>query len=308
MPVVTRIGHMALVAFVVVFVAFGLIHIAPGDPALNVLGQRADPQLIAEFHHRMHLDQPLPTQFGIFLKNVLSGDFGTSLLPGNPAVSDIIFPALGVTAALAGLTVLFALVIAIPLGLTAGIYANRFPDFVIRSIMIILLATPAFFTGFLLLLLALKTGFAPVGGWGTGVGGWLSHLWLPALCLAGFLAPIFGRSLRQSVITTLKQDFIESALARGVRPRKLVLRHVLPNSLLPLITLVGYSAGTLMAGAVVIETIFNLPGLGSRLASAVANRDFPVIQGAALLAALVVVAANALTDVAYQFIDPRTRP
>jgi peptide/nickel transport system permease protein len=297
---------MVVVVVLVVLVTFAIVHITPGSPALNILGQKATPQLIAQFNLRLHLNRPLVDQLWLFVDQVSHGSLGRSLLPGGRDVTALIFPALGVTASLAGLTILFSVLLGVPLGLVAGVRRGVLDVFV-RGCLICLLAVPAFFTGFLLLLLALRTGIGPVGGWGTGPLGHLAHLWMPALALSGYLTPIIGRSLRQSVIETSSQDFIEAAIARGLRGRRLVVRHILPNSLLPMITLIGYNAGTLMAGAVVIETIFNLPGLGSQLAFAVANDDYPVVQGVALVAAVVVVIANAAADIAYELTDPRVR-
>jgi peptide/nickel transport system permease protein len=133
------------------------------------------------------------------------------------------------------------------------------------------------------------------------------YLWLPSIALSAYLAPVIGRAARQSVQETLGQDFVEAAISRGLPTRTLVFRHVIPNSLLPVISLLGYNMGALIGGAVIIEAVFNLPGIGSALVSAVSARDYPVVQGAALVTAVLVILVNSLSDVAYQLADPRTR-
>ena len=167
---------------------------------------------------------------------------------------------------------------------------------------------PPFLVGFLLLLFALDTAAFPAGGWGNGLSGSLDYLPLPALALSAYLTPIIARTVRQSIHEVLSENFIEAAVARGLPAWRLVARHILPNGLLPLITLVGYNIGALIGGAVVIEAVFNLPGIGSALVYAVSARDYPVVEGAALVTAILVVIINAVADVLYQYVDPRTRP
>jgi peptide/nickel transport system permease protein len=257
----------------------------------------------------MHLDEPLTKQFWLFVSEVLHGNLGHSLLPGNTPVTDIVLPALKVTGALIGLTVLISIVIGVPMGVLSGMTRTSAVDFGVRSVVMVLLAMPPFLVGFLLLLLALSTnGAVPAGGWGQNWSDDLQYLPLPALALSAYLAPIIARTVRQSIHEVLAEDFVEATLARGLPWHRLVARHVMPNSLLPLITLIGYNAGALISGAVVIEAVFNLPGIGSALVYAVEARDYPVVQGAALVTAVVVVVVNGIADILYQFADPRTRP
>ena len=306
-PLASRLVQMVVVALVVMFITFLLIHIVPGDPALSILGQRATPTAVAELHRQLHLDDPLPNQLWILVSGVATGDLGTSVINQDTPVSQIVFPALRVTMSLIGLTAVFSLVVGLALGLVSGMSTKRPVDTGIRAVLMVLIATPSFLIGFLLLLVALRTGIAPPGGWASGFVGGLDHLWLPSVALSAYLAPVIARAARQSVRETLGQDFAEAAIARGLPRRTLIFRHVLPNSLLPVISLVGFNLGALIGGAVIVEVVFNLPGIGSRLVFAVASRDYPVVQGIALTTAILVILISGLTDLAYHFADPRTR-
>ncbi len=307
-PVLSRLGQVLVVGLVVMIITFMLVHIVPGDPAVTILGPRATPETLAHLRHQMHLDEPLLQQFATFVTGALHGDLGTSLLPGSTPVTDIVVPALKVTLTLIAFSVGISLMLGVPLGVISGITRTPGLDLGIRGVMMVLLAMPPFLVGFLLLLFALNTAAFPAGGWGTSISDSFDYLPLPALALSAYLIPIIARTLRQSIHEILSEDFVEAAIARGLPPSRLVARHVLPNSLLPLITLVGYNIGALIGGAVVIEAVFNLPGIGSALVYAVSARDYPVVEGAALVTAIVVVIINAVADVLYQFVDPRTRP
>jgi peptide/nickel transport system permease protein len=307
-PIISRLAQVVVVGIVVMIITFMLVHIVPGDPAVTILGPRATPQTLAHLRHEMHLDKPLAQQFSTFVTNVLRGNLGNSLLPGATPVTQIVIPALKVTMTLIAASVLISLVIGVPLGVLSGITRKSGLDLGIRGTMMVLLAMPPFLVGFLLLLFALDTAAFPAGGWGNGISGSLDYLPLPALALSAYLTPIIARTVRQSIHEVLSENFIEAAVARGLPAWRLVARHILPNGLLPLITLVGYNIGALIGGAVVIEAVFNLPGIGSALVYAVSARDYPVVEGAALVTAILVVIINAVADVLYQYVDPRTRP
>jgi peptide/nickel transport system permease protein len=307
-PLASRLVQVLVVVFAVVVVTFMLVHLVPGDPAVTILGTRATPQTIAALRNEMHLNLPLLEQFRLFVTGALRGDLGNSLLPGSPSVTSIVFPALRVTASVIACAVLISVAVGVPLGLISGMTRKAPLDLTIRGLMMVLLAMPPFLVGFLLLIFALNTGAAPAGGWGTNAVNDLQYLWMPGLALAAYLAPLVTRTVRQSASEVLAEDFVEAAIARGLPRWRLVLRHILPNSLLPVITLVGYNIGSLIGGAVVIEAVFNLPGIGSALVYAVNARDYPVVQGTALITAILVVLVNATADIFYQFVDPRTRP
>ena len=308
MYVVRRALHLPPVVIGVVVTTFLLIHLVPGDPAQSILGVHATPESLAALRSEMHLDEPIARQFGLFIAQLAHGSLGNSLVEQGRSVTSIAFPAMGVTLFLTGTAIVFSLVFGIPLGLFAALWRKPAIDVVIRSLAAGMLATPPFLIGFILLLVvALQFAAAPAGGWGSDLASNLVHVWLPGLALAAFLVPIVIRAVRQSALETIGEQFIEAAVARGVPRWRLIVRHILPNSLLPVITLVGVNAGGLIGGAVVIELVFALPGTGSALVQAVEIRDYPVVQGIALEAAVIVVLISLLTDLLYIVIDPRTR-
>lgn len=302
-----RLGQTLFVLFGVVVITFGMLHAIPGDPARLILGKLATPESVAALRADMGLDRPLTAQFWDLLVGILHGDLGTSLVSRTQTVNELIRPAfvnsLGVVAA--ALTI--SLVIGLSVGILTGVRRNDWLDRGLQALMVVLLSTPPFMFGMVLLLVALRTDIGPAGGWNTTPADSLTYLWLPALALSAALAPIIARSLRQSIRETMSQDFVEAAIARGLPRRRVVLRHVLPNSLLPIIGLIGYSVGGLIGGAAVVEVVFNIPGIGSRMMAAVGSRDFPVVQGIALVSAVTVITFNALADAAYWLVDPRTR-
>lgn len=308
LDLVRKLGQALAVALVVVVVTFALVRAAPGDPVLNILGINATPESIDALRASLHLDQSLPHQFLTYFGGLVRGDLGTSLLGQRPSVASLIAEALPVTLSIVVCTIAMSILIGIPFGVVAALTRHPAIDLSIRAGATLLLATPAFYTALLLILfLAVRAGIAPAGGW---AGSWpenLRYLWLPSLALSLYLAPLLARSVRQTARETMRQPFVEAAIARGLPPSRIVLRHVLPNSLLPVITILGYNVGSLLGGAVIVESVFGMPGLGLELVHAVAQRDFPVVQGIALVAGLMVVAVNLGTDVIYALIDPRTK-
>lgn len=288
-------------------VTFSMLHVIPGDPARLILGKFANPESVATLRHTLGLDLPLTEQFTNMVVGLFQGNLGTSLVSRTQTVNDLIWPAYANTMSVVAVSLVISLVIGISVGIITGIRRNDGLDRGLQALMVILLSTPPFMFGMVLLLVALRTKIAPAGGWnGTPIDS-LKYIWLPALALSIALAPVIARSLRQSIRETFAQDFVEAAIARGLPRRQVVLRHVLPNSLLPIVGLIGYSLGGLIGGAVVVEMVFNIPGIGSRMMAAVGSRDFPVVQGIALVSAVTVIFFNALADAAYWLIDPRTR-
>lgn len=310
-----RLGKVAVslaqalaVAFLVLVVAFVLVRLVPGDPATGILGTHATHEAVTALRAQLHLDQPFLGQFASYLGDLVHGNLGSSLVQQGRPVTDIVGSTLPVTLALIAAAVLLSVAIGIPLGIVAARTRWAALDFVVRGASITLLAIPPFFIGLLLILaFALGTGWFPVGGW---AGSWpanLRYLLLPSLALSGYLTPFVIRVVRQAAVDAANQPFVEAAIARGLPRRAITTRHILPNSLLPVVTLVGLNVGSLLAGAVVVESVFNLPGIGSQLVQGVSVRDYPVIQGIAITTAVIVVGANLLTDAIYGFVDPRTR-
>jgi peptide/nickel transport system permease protein len=301
------VAQAVAVAFLVLVVVFVLVRLVPGNPATGILGAHATRQAVAALNAQLHLNEPLLSQFASYLSDLLHGNLGTSLVSGRP-VTAIIGSALPITLAVVAGSVLLSVVIGIPLGIVAATTRRGHVDVAVRGVSTVLLATPTFFIGLLLILgFGLGTGWFPVGGWAGSYPANFRFLVLPCLALSCYLTPFIVRVVRQAAVEAGKQPFIEAAIARGLPRRVVITRHILPNSLLPVVTLVGLNIGALLAGAVVIEAVFNLPGVGTQLLQAVSARDYPVIQGVAITTAVIVVCANLLTDVVYGLVDPRTR-
>jgi len=291
-----------------VTLAFFLVRLVPGNPASEMLGFHATPQAVAALSAQMNLNHPILVSYRIYMDQLLHGNLGRSIVQAGQPVSHIVANTLPITLSLIGLTILMSVAIGVPMGLGAAMTRRNKIDHTIRGMLVLLLATPPFFIALLLILLfALRLRLLPAGGWGTGWPGNLQYLILPSLALSCYLMPLIARTVRQVATDTAEQQFIEAAISRGLRRRSTILRHILPNSLLPVITLLGLNIGALIAGAVIIESVFALPGIGSELVQAVNARDYPVIQGIAIVSALFVVAGNLLADVLYTFADPRTR-
>jgi peptide/nickel transport system permease protein len=305
--VLTHAGQLLVVAFVVVVLTFLMVRVAPGDVVSAISGTHGTDQSRAALRAQFHLNDPLPQQFGSYLSDLAHGNLGDSLVQQGRPVTDIVGATLPVTLTLIAATIIAACLIGIPLGLLAALTTRRSVDAGIRTFLSFLLACPPFFLGLLLILgVALALGWLPAGGW---AGSWpenIRFLILPSLALAGYLIPLIARAVRQAALEATGEQWYDAALARGLPQRTLAVRHVLPNSLLPVVTLIGLNAGALIAGAVVVESVFGLPGIGQELITSIELRDYPLIQGIVLVTALVVVLCNLLADVAYRFVDPRT--
>ncbi len=303
--VAQAISVMLLVS-ITVFFAMRLI---PGNPAKDVLGTKATPVAVAALDQRLGLDRPLIEQFWSFLKGVPTLNFGNSLVEEGVSVRHIIFDGLGVTALVVAASTVLSLVVGVPLGLWAALARRQqVVSHSVQSVAVVLLAAPPFLIGLLLIFaLSVKLGLFPVGGWGAGLGSDLSHLALPAIALSGYLIPLVIRTVRQAALDSSRELYVEASIARGISSRSIMYKQILPNSLLPLITLIGLNVGTLISGAIVIEAIFALPGLGTALYQAVDALNYTVIEGCAIIAAFSVVVANLSADALYILVDPRVR-
>lgn len=305
----SRVAIRALVTAVVVALAtFFLVRAVPGDPVREILGEQAPPQAVAALRHQLGLDQSLPHQLASFLSGLLHGNLGMSLQFQGTSVDSLVLKGLGQTIVLALAAMILATIVAVVLGLTAAATKLRWLDWLVRALALVALSFPAALSGILAILLAaVALHIAPAGGWGHGYPENFRYLWLPTVSLAAVMIPTLLRVVRQQAEQVLSEAHVEAAIARGAPPRVVLVQHVLPNSVLPLITIVGLSVGNLMSGAVVIEAVFAIPGLGSALSTAATARDYPVIQGAAIVCAIVVVIANSLAEIAQHYIDPRAR-
>jgi peptide/nickel transport system permease protein len=300
-----RLVQMVPVMLGVVLIAFLTIQLVPGDPVRIMLHGRATDDVVAAAHQRLGLDQPVPVQFVRFVGNALQGDLGTSIIQQAP-VADIVFERLEASLFLLTYSALIAVLLALPLALISAARNDRPIDHAIRIGGMIGFAMPPFWIGLLLMLLfGLTLGLVPISGYGRGFWGHVVHLTLPSLTIALFLAPILIQSLRGAMLDVMTADYIEVARAKGLSERRILIKHVLRNALIPTITVLAVNIGWLLSGAVIVEYVFAIPGLGSLLVRAVGFRDYPVIQGLALVFAMLVVLVNLLADLAYMLVDRR---
>lgn len=306
--IVRRLVQSLLVGFGVMVIAFALLRFIPGDPVQILLGDAATPELVEAYRQDLGLNGTLPEQFVTYLSNVLRGDLGKSLQT-RASVNSIIARTLPVTLWLIVVTVVFALVLSLPLAVLAALNRHTWFGHSFRIFSSVLLATPVFYSGLLLLLFfALQLKIAPVAGYTTKFPNNLAYLWLPALTLCGVMVPILARVLQSSLIETLEQEFVESAIVRGLGTIPFTWRYLLRPSLAPTVSLLGYMIGQLLSAAVVVELVFNLPGIGTSLiVEGVLLRDYPVVQGIVLVFGLIVVLCSFLADVISGWLDPRTR-
>ena len=295
------------VLFGITVASFLLIHLVPGDPARIQLGPRATMAEVATLKRQLGLDRPLLAQYWSFLSGAVRFQFGESLAL-HQSVGGIIKSKLGVTLWLLVYSLFVSLVLTLPFGVIAAVKRDRPVDHGIRVAGMTLFVMPVFWLGLLLsLIFGLELGWLPTSGFEDGVIGTLRSLTLPAVSLGLVLAPLFVRSLRASVIQTLDAGFVESARARGLSQRRILVRHVLRNASISTVTLVGLMIGSLVSGTVVVENVFGIPGIGTQLVASVSARDFPMVQGLVIVMALAVILVNLLTDLAYAAIDPRVR-
>ncbi len=287
------------VLFGVSLLAFSMTHLTPGDPVAIMLGERATAEDVARLRSELGLDFPLPVQYGSFLARALRGDLGTSLRSGQPVAREIA-DRVGATAALTFAAMGVAVVVGVLLGTLAAIQRSPVVDAVIMSIALVGISMPTFWSGLLLILLfALTLGWFPITG-----SGW-SGLVLPAVCLGLPAAAVLARLTRSALLEVLSQDFIRTARSKGVSASGIVAHHALRNALIPVVTIVGLQFGTLMAGSVIVESVFARPGIGRFAVNAIMARDLPQVQGIVLFAGVVYVVVNALVDMVYAAIDPR---
>jgi peptide/nickel transport system permease protein len=293
-----------LLVLTLVFIALRLL---PGDPALVALGDYATPEQLALFRQQMGLDVPLWQQYFLFIWNMLSLDFGQSLIDRRQ-VLQLLAENLPYTIELTLVATGMGLFIGVPLGVIAAVNRNRLPDAGVRVFSLVGYAIPDFYLGALLLIVfALNLGWFPINGGGAGFIDRMYHVFLPAVTLAMVKTAFLGRLTRTSLLEVLGKDYIRTARAKGARENRVIYRHGLRNALLPVVTGLGLSVLATLSGSVAIELVFNRPGIGEVLISAIAKRDYPVIQAGVVVFAFFVVLVNLLVDLAYIVVDPRIR-
>lgn len=305
-----RVAATVPVMVMVALVVFAMLRLTPGDPAAILAGDDATAAQLEQIRRSMGLDQPILTQFGVWMGQLARGDLGVSLLSGKP-VLDLISNRVGPTVALALATIAVTVIVAVPMGIIAARNRGKMLDRAVMTLSVFGFSVPTFVIGYLLIyLLALKLGWFPVQGYkpmANGLWPFAQRLVLPTLALSGIYIALVARITRSSIIEVMGEDFIRTARAKGARERSILLRHALRNSAVPIVTIIGIGVASLITGVVVTESVFNLPGLGRLVVEAVLARDYPVIQGMILLFSLTYILINLAVDVLYTVFDPRIR-
>jgi peptide/nickel transport system permease protein len=295
--------------FGVVTIVFLLIHLAPGDPALQMAGPYATAETIQEIRKNLGLDKPLHVQYVEFVRNLMRGDLGKSIVSGEPVLLETLRP-LPYTIQLALAGVLMSLILGIPIGVISAVRRNTFLDYIVRFCSISGISIPIFFLAILMLLLfSLKLKWFPTIGVGD-TSSWTSllrHLVLPATAIGLNNAVLNMRLTRSCMLEVLNQDYIRTARAKGLTEKTVILVHALRNALLPIVTVVGLTMGQLLGGAILTESVFARQGVGKLLLDAILVRDYPQVQGTVLLFACAVILVNVIVDITYKFLDPRIR-
>ena len=327
---IRRLLTLVPVLVIVLVIVFSLVRLIPGDPAVTLLGPGATDAQIAALRAQLNLDEPVLLQFWHYVAGLTQGDMGVSLKTGRPVLQEIL-SRLPATLEIAFGAVIVAIVVGTPIGVYSAIRVNRLPDHVLRVLSLTGVSMPAFLLALLLqLVLGTWLGWLPVSGrissyyffdeitgfmlvdaWLSGEPGAvlsaLSHLVLPVIVLSSFLAATLARFIRASMLETLGEDFVRTAKAKGLSRRQVIVGHALRNSLLPAITVVGLKFAEMLGGAILTETVFSWPGLGRFMFDAIQSRDYPVIQGATLIFALLFILTSLCVDLLYAALDPRMR-
>jgi len=302
MFLIKRLTNFLTVTFGVLLLTFLLIHLVPGDPVEVMLGESASSADRETLRAELGLDQPLLQQFGAYLNRLAHGDLGHSIHTRTP-IAGLVHSRYPATLKLALLSLVIGLAVGIPLGIFSALKAGRWQDILVTIVSVRLAAMPAFWLGpVLMLMFAVWLGWLPVSGMETS-----ASIILPAVTLGFGLSAILTRMTRTSLLEVLNDDYIRTARAKGLSERVVILRHAMRAALLPIITIVGLQMGSLLAGAVITETIFSWDGIGRLLVESIEKRDYPVTQACVLVVALSYVAVNLLTDLLYKLADPRVR-
>jgi len=306
--ILRRLFLAAPVLLGVSVLVFLILHLTPGNPALAVAGPDAPPEVVRDVEKALGLDQPLYIQYGRYLGRILRGDLGRSIQSREP-VLDRLRATFPVTLTLALVGVALTTAVSVPMGVLAADPRNSPLDLATIFLVLTGSAMPVFAVGLILLWVgAVRLRWFPLAGFAslTSLDGWW-HIALPAITVSSGTMALLTRLTRSSMLEVLNQDYVRTARAKGVREAVVIVRHAFRNGLLPVVTVIGLQFGFLLSGAVVTESIFSLPGMGRLLVQAILGRDFPMVQGAVLLAATTFVLTNLLVDMLYAMIDPRIR-
>ncbi|BCB20443.1 ABC transporter permease [Bosea sp. ANAM02] len=307
---IRRLAGAFLVLVLVSLLSFALIWLVPGDPAAAFLDASATPEQVARLRSALGLDLSLPQQMLGWYGRILSGDLGQSILL-NRSVTAALIERLPVTLSLAALALAFAVFFGVAAGIIAAVNHNRWPDQAVMTTALLGLSVPDFWLGLVMVLVfAVSLGWLPSGGFTPFMESpaeWLRSMVLPALTLGLVQVGFIARMARASMLDTLSQDYVRTADAKGLAKLHVVLRHALPNAMIPILTVIGIVSGALLGGAVIVEQVFSIPGIGRLIVGAIASRDFPVLQGGLLFLAVIYLAINLVVDILYAVVDPRVR-
>ena len=318
--VLKRLIEIVPTVLAITFVVFVMMRSVPGDPVVVLLGDGYTEEDATKVREEYGLDKPLVVQYGIWLAKLVQGDWGRSILSGRPVLQDVLVR-LPVTVELILLSMAVALAIALPAGIIGALRQNTWADYTATTVAMIGVSIPEFFIG-VLLLLAFSVGLSgllPSSGWtylpgtcpsmvcGVSIWGNVQHVLMPALALGVGRAALLTRILRASMLEVVRTEYVTTARAKGLSERPVVLKHALKNALIPTVTVMGLQVGFLIGGAIVVETLFAMPGLGTFGIDAIISRDYQQVQGFALITAIAFVVINLLVDLTYTFLDPRIR-
>jgi peptide/nickel transport system permease protein len=304
------VAALAATLLFVSLLVFVVVRVLPGDPALIILGLEANTDSVARVRRELGLDQPITVQYAHWVTRALSGDLGRSIQYDLP-VATLILSRLTVTLPLTLLAAALMIAAAIPLGVYAATHHRRWGDYLTMVLSQLGVAVPGFWAGLLLILLfSVQLGWVQAGGfdgWGQGFWRGMRSLLLPAVALGLFQFAVLARTTRSALLEVLREEYVKTARAKGVAERAVLFRHALRNALIPIVTVAGVQLGQLLAGSIILESVFYLPGLGRLTLAAISARDLPVVQGVVLFVASMIVTVNAVVDILYGVLDPRIR-
>lgn len=309
--IIRRLIHSVIIVWGCATIVFFLLRAIPGDPIIQMLGPEYTPEAADALRNKLGLDEPVIVQYFRWMGNMLRGDLGSSIT-GAESVRDAIASGLPKTMSIAAVAFVIATAIAIPTGVLAALHRNSFLDFAVSMVAFVGVSMPSFWFGIILILVfSVQLNWLPSLGYASfsedGPWEWFSHLILPSLAIGAGYAAILMRFVRAGLLEALSSDYIRTARAKGVSERRVVIAHGLRNSLIPVVTVAGIQIALLLSGTVVIETVFSIRGIGRLLVGAIFDKDYPMVQGAILVVAVIFVGANLLVDIAYTLIDPRIK-
>lgn len=284
----------------VTIITFLILKLIPGDPALVMAGEGASPEKIEQIQNQMGLNEPFYVQYFSYLSDLITLDFGKSVRTGQP-VMEIIAPRFWITIQLAIYSILFGIVLGVIAGIISAVKQNSFADIGVLVLSVVGLSMPNFWLGLIFIyFFSIQWGILPTGGWGS-----FQQAILPTIALGTIGAAIIARMTRSSMLEVIRQDYIQTARAKGVKERKIIYKHALRNALIPVITVIGLQFGNFLSGAILTEVVFSINGMGRLIVDAIYSRDFPLVQGTLVIFSVVFIFVNLITDITYQLVNKK---